>query len=251
MSSSSSPLGLVPAGTTLLISRTVSQAIMLIFLFIDNSFYQYLALVLPDILSLYSLVCFPVLLFSFLILLVIWVRLSLCLSIFGYIDLLRCVDCNFSSIPVSHKFKLRVNNVKLNNKKETPPRDTEYSNIRWFEIFDIRWSNIESSNRGKIFEHRTDSMILYSIGSNISLFDPRFDIWYSMIRSIEYLPIRSLIRYSIFDDSIDRIIEYRISNIEFEYSSNYSVSLTPPLSTGTEQWGTMGDVIWEICWTAL
>ena len=44
-----------------------------------------------------------------------------------------------------------------------PIRDTESSNIRWFEVFDIRWPNIESSNLGSIFGHRIDSVIRYSI----------------------------------------------------------------------------------------
>ena len=118
-------------------------------------------------------------------------------------------------------------------------RVTEPSNIRWFEKFDIRSSNIESSNHSRIFDHRTGSIIERFDQSNISIFDQGFDIRYSMVRRIEYL--KNSKRFVIGGGSIDRLniprvrkgsifdnirysnTEYRISN--FEYSSNGSVTL--------------------------
>ena len=114
-------------------------------------------------------------------------------------------------------------------------RVTEPSNIRWFEKFDIRSSNIESSNHSRIFDHRTGSIIERFDRSNISIFDQGFDIRYSMVRRIEYLndskrfDIRwgSMVRYSMvrlieylkgskrFDIQCGSIFDIRTSNIEY------------------------------------
>ena len=65
-----------------------------------------------------------------------------------------------------------------------PIRVTELSNIRWFEKFNIRLSNIKPSKQSWIFYHQTGSIIEQFDQSNILIFNRGsiFDI-----RLIEYL----------------------------------------------------------------
>jgi hypothetical protein len=101
-----------------------------------------------------------------------------------------------------------VNSTKLH----VPTRVTEPSNIRWFEKFDIRSSNIEPSDLCLIFDHRTGSTIQWFDRSNISIFDRSkgsLQVRYSMVRySIDRIFDQSNIEYRT--DSPDRILRYSI-----------------------------------------
>ena len=88
-----------------------------------------------------------------------------------------------------------------------PIRVTELSNIRWFEKFDIRSSNIEPSNR---IEYRTFRILQIFDRSN------------RQILNIEPHRLSNL-----FKPANILSIEYRIWNFEFVYSSNGSVTLMP------------------------
>ena len=95
-------------------------------------------------------------------------------------------------------------------------RDTESSNIRWFEVFDIRWPNIESSNLGSIFGHRIDSVIRYS---NDRILERFAKIRYSVIRWFDTANICRFAHDSMiwwFDIRI-RAPNHRISPNIFEY----------------------------------
>jgi hypothetical protein len=103
--------------------------------------------------------------------------------------------------------------------------DTDSSNIRWFEVFDIRWSNIESSNHGSIFSHRIDSVIRYLMDRISERFSK---IRYSVIR---WFCAANICRFE--HDSVNRWFDILIRAPNHRISSSSGVSCDTDKTTRT------------------